>query len=53
LSVIDTEKNLLRAMDAAQEICGDFMQPDVGIMFSIQLDRVIGFNPPPENNSVS
>ena len=46
ISVIKTRETLEDAMRVAQEVCGDFDEPDVGIMFSIKLEDVIGFNTP-------
>ncbi|HDS30616.1 MAG TPA: hypothetical protein ENN67_06170 [Firmicutes bacterium] len=42
VSVIKSDETLEEAMNAANEICGDFTKPDVGVMFSIKLDRVYG-----------
>jgi nitrogen regulatory protein PII len=46
ISVIKTDETLNEAIKVAREVCGDFTKPDVGIMFSLRLDRVIGFNTP-------
>jgi hypothetical protein len=52
LSVMESEEMLLKAIKAVEDVCGDFTQPDVGIMFSIKLDRVIGFTPINNNNNL-
>lgn len=49
-SVIKKDETLEQAIQVAEEICGDFMKPDVGILFTIKLDRVIGFATPEEIN---
>ena len=43
MSIIRTEETLQKAIQAAQEVCGDFQAPDTGILFTIKLERVIGF----------
>lgn len=42
LTVLETEETLDQAIKAAEDVCGDFTKSDVGIMFSVKLDRVIG-----------
>jgi len=42
LSVIDDEKTLEAAINAAIEVVGDFSKPDTGIMFTVPIDRVYG-----------
>jgi len=44
ISVIKKKETLDSAIKLAQEVCGDFDEPDVGIMFWLNLDGVIGFN---------
>ncbi|MFH1677174.1 MAG: hypothetical protein ABIC40_09135 [bacterium] len=46
MSIIKTKETLDDAFRIAEEICGDFGRPDIGIMYSIELDRVIGFATP-------
>lgn len=46
ISIIKSEETLENAIKVAEEVCGDFMEPDVGIMFTVRLDRVIGFGSP-------
>ncbi len=43
LSVIKMEQTLKEAIKVAEETCGDFMKPNVGIMFTVKIDNVIGF----------
>lgn len=43
MSIIRTKKTLEEAIEAAQEVCGSFEEPDTGILFTIELERVIGF----------
>ena len=43
LSVIKEKETVEHALRVAQEVCGDFHQPDVGIMFTVKLEDVIGF----------
>jgi nitrogen regulatory protein P-II 1 len=42
-SIIRNRETVDKALEAAQEVCGDFSMPDVGIMFTIKLEDVIGF----------
>jgi len=42
-SIIKEKETVEKALRAAQEVCGDFTRPDVGIMFTVKLDEVIGF----------
>ena len=42
-SIIRKEETLKQAVQVAEEVCGDFLKPDVGILFTIKLDSVIGF----------
>lgn len=46
LSVIKKKKTLEDAIRVAQEVCGPFHEPDVGILFTIKLDQVLGFTTP-------
>ncbi len=50
LSVIRTKETLDAAVEAAQEVCGDFTKPDTGIMFTVKLDQVIGFSVSGQSN---
>lgn len=43
LSVIKTEQTLKDAIKVAEDTCGDFKKPNVGIMFTVKIDNVIGF----------
>ncbi|MCK4720037.1 hypothetical protein KAU08_05240 [bacterium] len=49
-SVIRKEETLKQAIQVVEEVCGDFMKPDVGILFTIKLDSVIGFGTLEEYN---
>lgn len=42
-SIIKERDTVDKALEAAQEVCGDFSRPDVGIMFTMKLEDVIGF----------
>jgi nitrogen regulatory protein PII len=46
ISVIRKKETLDQAMQVAMDVLGDFDEPDVGIMFSLKIDNVIGFNTP-------
>jgi len=46
VSVIRTRETLDKALKVGQDLLGDFDQPDVGIMFSIKVEDVIGFSTP-------
>ncbi|HEX9746005.1 MAG TPA: hypothetical protein VGB30_11330 [bacterium] len=46
LSVIKTRETLQQAMDAVVEVVGDMSVPDKGIMFSLQIENVVGFMDP-------
>ncbi len=46
ISVMRKRETVEAAIKAAREVCGDFDKPDVGIMFTVKLEEVIGFNVP-------
>jgi nitrogen regulatory protein PII len=45
LSVIETQELLDRAIESAQQVCGDFNSPGTGILFTVKLDRIVGLAP--------
>ncbi len=44
INIIRKKETLDDAMRVAEEVCGSFDQPDMGIMFSLELDKVVGFS---------
>jgi nitrogen regulatory protein P-II 1 len=46
MSIIRKKETLDNALKVAQDVCGDFDNPDVGIMFWLKLEGVVGFNVP-------
>jgi len=51
ISIIRERETVDNALAAAQEVCGDFNQPDVGIMFTVKLEDVIGFKTTKESDA--
>jgi len=50
--IIKTKETLDDCFRVAEETCGSFDNPDVGIMFSLELDKVVGFCRPDEQCSI-
>ncbi len=44
--VIETEESINRAIEIIKKVVGDLDQPDAGIVFTVPLGRVEGFNTP-------
>jgi len=51
-SVIESKETLDKAFQAAEDVCGDFNRADVGILFSVELDRVVGYCRPDRDCSI-
>jgi nitrogen regulatory protein PII len=43
LSVIETQETLDAVVEAISDIVGGFDKPDTGILFTLKLDRVVGY----------
>ena len=43
LTVIETQETLDAAVKAISDIVGGFDKPDTGILFTLELDRVVGY----------
>jgi nitrogen regulatory protein PII len=49
-SVVESEEQAQKLIDAAQSVVGDFSQPNTGLVFVIPLQQVVGLHktqPPP------
>jgi nitrogen regulatory protein PII len=45
-TVVETEEILERAVEIIRKVVGDLNRPDTGLLFTVPLDRVEGFNTP-------
>ena len=52
ICVIKEQETLDAAFKAAEDVCGSFDNPDVGIIFSLKLDKVVGFCKPEDHCSI-
>ncbi len=46
LTLVDDEEKIEKAISIIDEIVGDLDKPDTGLVFTIPVDRVAGFNTP-------